>query len=123
MYPDIVAAYIQLLLALFVIYNGIVNIANVLNLNDELSKYTDTFIRRYNKISKRKTENEEKKKRKEKFKEIDDSINQGLEEQKKKLISPLKGIVNKVSEHSTLYIVRSFSNISYYWVVYRQPPV
>ena len=110
-YPDLIAAYIQLLLALFIIYNGTMNIVNALSLNDKLSKYVGTIIRKYNKIFKRKVESEEKKKRKEKFKEIDDSINQGLEEQKEKLISPLRNIVNKASEHSAMYIVANSASI------------
>ncbi len=110
-YPDFIAAYIQLLLALFIIYNGMVNIANVLNLNDKLAKYTTAITKKYNKIAKRKVESEEKKAQKEKFKEIDDNINQGLEEQKKKLINPLVNIVNKSSKSSVLYIIANSASI------------
>ena len=39
-YPDLIAAYMQLLLSLFIIYDSITNIANILHLNDKLSKYT-----------------------------------------------------------------------------------
>ena len=110
-YPDFIAAYIQLLLALFIIYNGIVNIANILNLNDKLAKYTTAITKKYNKIAKRKVESEEKKAQREKFKEIDDNINQGLEEQKKKLINPLVNIVNKSSKSSVLYIIANSASI------------
>lgn len=110
-YPDFIAAYIQLLLALFIIYNGIVNIANILNLNDKLAKYVESITKKYNKIINHKVESEEKKARKEKFKEIDNNINQGLEEQKKKLINPLVNIVNKANKSSVLYIIANSASI------------
>ena len=99
-YPDFIAAYIQLLLALFIIYEGATNIAGALNLT-RLSRYTESIANKYNKIVNRKAINEEKQTRKEKFKEIDDNINTGLEEQAEKLINPLKNIVGKTSNSST----------------------
>lgn len=109
-YPDFIAAYIQLLLALFIIYEGAANIAGALNLT-RLSRYTEAIANKYNKIINRKTTSEEKKKRKEKFKEIDDNINTGLEEQAEKLINPLKNIVGKTSNSAKLYVVANAISI------------
>lgn len=110
-YPDFIAGYMQLLLALFIIYNGITNIANVLNFNDKLSKYTNAISNKYDKIFSRKSSNKKSKERDEKFKEIDDNINQGLEDQKEKLVSPLKNIVSKASEHSVLYVIANAASV------------
>ena len=109
-YPDFVAAYMQLLLALFIIYDGIKNIANTLDLN-RLSKYTEAIANKYHKITSHKKTNAKKEAQKEKFKEIDDNINGGLEEQKAKLITPLKNIVNKTSKSSKLYIAANIISI------------
>ena len=110
-YPDFIAAYIQLLLALFIIYNGAMNIINALN-SDRLSKYAQVITKKYNKVVNRKAKGEKYKEQKEKFKEIDDNINQGLEEQKNKLISPLVNIVNKTSgKSSVLYIVANSASV------------
>jgi len=108
-YPDFIAGYMQLLLALFIIYNGITNIANALNFSSKLSKYTKAISKKYSKLFKRKTGS--KKQQEEKFKEIDNNINQGLEEQKEKLVSPLKNIVSKTSGHSVLYIIANLASI------------
>ena len=111
-YPDFIAAYIQLLLALFIIYDGTTNIANTLHLNNKLTKYTEAITRKYHKIARRKkVETEEKKSRKAKFKEVDNNINMSLEEQKEKLINPLKNIVNKSSKSSILYIIANSLSI------------
>lgn len=109
-YPDFISAYIQLLLALFIIYNGVVNIAGALN-SDRLSKYVQTITEKYNKIANRKEDSKQKKERKEKFKEIDNNINEGLEQQKDKLISPLVNIMNKTSGSSILYIIANSASI------------
>lgn len=111
-YPDFVAAYMQLLLALFIIYDGLVNISNALNL-DWMAKFTAAVSEKYNKVANRNKAKTSKKKEeeKEKFKEIDNNINDGLEEQKKKLINPLKNIVNKTSKSSKLFIAANVISI------------
>ena len=108
-YPDIISAYMQLFLALFIIYDGLNNLANYFNLA-RLSKYTQAISRKYNKLINKKPKkvNQE---RKEKLKEIDNNINVGLEEQKEKLISPLKNIVNKSSKFSALYVIANTASI------------
>ncbi|MBR2726050.1 hypothetical protein IKE87_02175 [Candidatus Saccharibacteria bacterium] len=104
-YPDLVAAYLQLLLALFIIYEGASNIIRVLHLNNKLFKYTDAITKKYNKLIHRKKVSEEQKVQRKKFKEIDDSINTELEAQKKKLINPLENMMNKSAKSSALYII------------------
>lgn len=103
-YPDLIAAYMQLLLSLFIIYDGLSNISNSLNLN-KISKITQAIIRRYNNFVNRKTIDEKKKEQKEKFRDIDNNINEGLEQQKEKLITPLRNVVSRASRFSTLYII------------------
>ncbi len=103
-YPDLIAAYMQLLLSLFIIYDGLSNISNSLNLN-KISKFTQAIIRRYNNFVNRKTIDEKKKEQKEKFRDIDNNINEGLEQQKEKLITPLRNVVSRASRFSALYII------------------
>ena len=109
-YPDFVAAYMQLLLALFIIYDGLTNIAKALNLS-RLSKFTNVVANKYDKIANGKKTSKEKEAQREKFKEVDDNINVGLEEQKEKLITPLKNIVNKTSKSSKLFIAANIISI------------
>ena len=109
-YPDLIAAYMQLLLALFIIYNGIVNIANVVE-SERLSKYAKFLTKKYNKIVNPKAGDKKKEEQKEKFKEVDSNINEGLEQQKEKMITPLVNIVNKANKTSTLYIVANAASI------------
>lgn len=109
-YPDFISAYMQLLLALFIIYNGVANIANVSN-SDKLLKYVQAITKKYNKITDHKEESEKQKEQKAKFKEIDDNINEGLKQQKEKLVSPLANIVNKTSKSSALYIIANSASI------------
>ena len=103
-YPDLIAGYIQLLLSLFIIYDGASNIVSALHWNDKLSKYTNAITNKYHKIIKHKEETKEKKEQKAKFKEIDDNINTELENQKKKLINPLQKMVDKSSKSTALYV-------------------
>lgn len=110
-YPDFIAAYMQLLLALFIIYNGAVNIAKVLNLSDKLSKYVKIFKGKPKPKTKTKIKTKAKAARNAKFKEVDNSINEGLEQQKQKLVSPLKNIVNKSRKHSVLFIIANSASI------------
>lgn len=109
-FPDFIAAYMQLLLALFIIYTGLQNIARVLNLS-WLSKFIYAIKKKYNKIFNRKTVDEKKKVQREKFKEVDNNINQGLEQQGEKLLTPLKNIVNKSSKFSILYVITNFATV------------
>ena len=109
-YPDFVSAYIQLLLALFIIYEGIMNISGALN-SSRLSKFTRSLAEKYNKTFNKKPETKKEKAQREKFKEIDNNINAGLEQQKEKLINPLKGIVEKTNKSSKLYIVANAASI------------
>ena len=111
-YPDLIAAYMQLLLSLFIIYDGITNIANILHLNDKLSKYTGAISRKYNNLIHRKIK-DEKKKQQEKFKDIDNNINENLEQQKEKLITPLQNMVNKANKSSALYIIANITSIAF----------
>ena len=108
-YPDIISAYMQLFLALFIIYDGLTNLANYFNLT-RLSRYTQSLSEKITKLINKKPKNVSKE-RQEKLKEIDNNINVGLEEQKEKLISPLKNIVNKSSKFSTLYIIANAASI------------
>lgn len=103
--PDLIAGYIQLLLALFIIYDGSSNIISTLHWNDKLSKYTSAITTKYHKLTNRKQTTKPSKIQKEKFKEIDDQLNTELEGQRNKLITPLQKIVNKSSKSSVLYII------------------
>ena len=109
-YPDLISAYLQLLLALFIIYDGATNIANALNLN-RLLKFNQTIAEKYNKIINRKQTDEKKLAQQEKFKDVDDSVNGELEQQKKKLVAPLKSIIGKTSKSSRLYIVANVASV------------
>lgn len=105
--PDFIAGYIQLLLALFIIYDGASNIASLLHWNDKLSKYTSAITSKYHKL----TEKTSDKAQGEKFKEIDNQLNTELEGQKTKLITPLKKIVDKSSKSSTLFIITNSASV------------
>ena len=109
-YPDIISAYMQLLLALFIIYDGLANIAKVLNLS-RMQKYTQTITEKNDKYVNRKLKNKEKEERREKFKTVDDNINVGLEEQKEKMVTPLKNLVNKTSNSPVLYIIANATSV------------
>jgi len=95
-YPDFISAYIQLLLSLFIIYNGLINILNVLNLN-RVSKYTQKIAKKYEKIISDKKVNKE--------------IDKEMETQGSKYIEPLKNIVNKTNNSSALYIIINLATI------------
>ncbi len=122
-YPDLIAAYMQLLLSLFIIYDGITNIANILHLNDKLSKYTKAISREYNNLIHRKVKDEKNKQQQEKFKDIDSNINENLEQQKEKLITPLKKIINKANKSSTLYIIANTASITFGIILLVYPDV
>jgi uncharacterized membrane protein HdeD (DUF308 family) len=95
-YPDIVSAYIQLLLSLFIIYDGLINILNVLNLN-KISQYTHKISEKYEKTISRKKVNKD--------------IDKELEVQGSKYLEPLKNIVNKSNKSSVLYIIINLATI------------
>lgn len=95
-YPDVISAYVQLLFALFIIYDGVINILNTLNLN-KLSGYTQAIAEKFDKIVNRKNANKD--------------FNEGMEEQKEKFMNPLKNIVNKTNEFSFLYIITNIVSI------------
>lgn len=109
-YPDLIAAYMQLLLALFIIYDGLVNLANALHL-DWMSKFTIAIANKYNRTLNRKPKNQKKQAQRAKFKEIDDNINIGLEEQGQKMLNPIRNIVSKSSKSSVLYIITASATI------------
>ena len=109
-FPDLIASYIQLLLALFIIYDGLVNLANALHL-DWMSRFTAAVANTYNKVTTRKPKSKEKQAKREKFKEIDTNINTSLEEQGAKMMDPLKNFVNKSSKSSILYIFTNSATV------------
>ena len=108
--PDFIAAYIQLLLALFIIYDGLVNLANALHL-DWMSRFTSAIATRYDKITSRKPKSKEKQAKREKFKEIDDNLNNSLEEQGAKMMNPLKNLANKSKKSSFLFIITNSATV------------
>ena len=91
-YPDLIAAYLQVALALFVIYDGIKNIAHALHLG-KLSGYTEALAKKYEKVAHRKANDAvndaAKLAEREKFKEVDDNLDNELENQKNKLLGSL----------------------------------
>ncbi|MBR2830963.1 hypothetical protein IKE83_01230 [Candidatus Saccharibacteria bacterium] len=110
-YPDLIAAYIQLILALFIIFDGLKNIANALHLN-KLTSYTQKITEKYNKLTHRKVTDKKKLEQREKLKEVDDNLNNGLDEQANKMISPLKNIIGKTSKFSALYVAVNIISVT-----------
>lgn len=96
-YPDIVSAYIQLVFALFIIYDGVMNILNTLNLN-KLSRHTQVVAEKFDKIVSSRKSNK--------------NFEEGIEKQKERLINPLKNIVDKTNKFSILYIVTNIAAIT-----------
>lgn len=111
-YPDLVSAYMQLILSLFIIFDGIMNILNTSNIN-KLSGYSKDIIKKYKNISNNKKSNKDLNKKTEDviFKDVNKNVNEGIEQQKEKLITPLKNIVNKTNKSSLLYIVINIASI------------
>ena len=107
-YPNLVSAYIQLALSIFIIYIGLKNILSALNLN-KISKYTQIIKERYNRIKKRK--NKKKRKQESKFKDVNKSFNEGMEKQKERLVNPLTNIVDKTGKFSVIYIIANCASI------------
>lgn len=104
-FPDLIAAYLQLLLALFIVYDGVSNIARALHFNNKLSKWGKTITRKLSKTFKRKNSSKTAKVEAKKFKAIDNNIDESLAEQKEKLITPLQNIAKKSSKSLVLYII------------------
>lgn len=111
-YPDLISAYIQIILSLFIIGNGILNIVNSLNLKNE-SKYTKIIAEKCNKIINKKKENKDlnEEKKEEKFKDVNKNFNEGMEQQKERLIAPLERLVGKTSNLPVLYIVANVATV------------
>ena len=111
-YPDLVSAYIQLILSVFIILYGLMNILNALNLN-KLSGFSKGITEKYNNIvnNKKTNKNLDETKEEERFKDVNKNFNEGMEQQKEKLITPLKNIVNKTTKSSLLYIVVNIASI------------
>lgn len=95
-YPDLISAYIQLVFALIIIFDGVINIFNALNLN-KLSGYTQGIAKKFNGMVNNKN--------------VDKNFNEGIEEQKEKLMNPLKNIVGKTNKSSILYIIANIASI------------
>ena len=111
-FPDLIAAYLQLALSLFIIYDGAKNIVQTMHLDSLFehahqiaNKFTQQIAKKYHKLTRRKVSNTEAKKRREKFREVDDSLDNELEGQKNKMLAPLNNIIGKTSKFSKLYIV------------------
>ena len=121
-YPDFVAAYIQLALALLVIFDGVKNIASELHLG-RLTNYTKTIAGKYNQLASRKTKNKKEQAQREKFKEVDDSLDNELEGQKNKLLGPLQTIVGKTSKSLVLYVITTAVTIALGIVLLVSPDV
>ena len=96
-YPDIISAYIQIIFALFIIFEGLINIFNALNMN-KLSKYTQGIAEKFDNVMSQKNDNQ-------------DDVYKGMEEQKDKIINPLKNIVGKTNTASILYIIINMASI------------
>ena len=99
-YPDLISAYIQIVFAIFIIFDGLINILNALNMN-KLSMYTQGITKKLNKIVNNKDDNND----------VDKKFYDGIEEQKEKLMNPLNNIVNKTKKASILYIVINIASI------------
>lgn len=113
-YSDLIAAYIQLIMALFIISYGVTNLVTALHLN-KFSKYTNAINKRINSVVNSKKAdikvNIKEDEQMEKFYDVNNKFNEGLEQQKKKLLSPLKNIINKSNKFSNLYIVINIASI------------
>lgn len=95
-YPDLISAYIQLVFALIIIFDGVINLLNALHLN-KLSAYTLGIAKKFDDFVHHKNTNKD--------------FNEGIEQQKEKLISPLKNIVGKTNKSSILYIIANIASI------------
>lgn len=95
-FPDVISAYIQVLFALFVIYDGVINILNTLRLN-KLSGYTQVAVEKFENIINHKNVNKD--------------FDEGTEEQKRRFINQIKDIVSKTSKFGILYIITNIASV------------
>ena len=95
-YPDLISAYIQLVFDIIIVFDGVINILNALNLN-KLSEYTQKIAKKYDNIVNNK--------------KTDKNFKDGMEEQKERLINPLKKIVGKTNKFSILYIIANIASV------------
>ena len=101
-YPDLVSAYIQLILSFIIIGDGLINLLNAFN----LEKYSKSLAKKINKSL-----NKDADKQNDESNDINKSLNEGMEQQKKKLIVPLKNLVDKTNKTSFVYILINIISI------------
>ena len=95
-FPNVISEYIQVLFALFVIYDGVINILNTLKLN-KLSGYTQIVVKKFDNIVN--------------IKNVNKDFDEGMEEQKERFINPLKNIVTKTNKYGILYIITNIASV------------
>ena len=95
-YPDTISAYIQLLLSLFIIYDGLSNIFNTLHLT-KFSGYTEKIAKKYEKIANKKSPSED--------------VDKGMDEQRDKFMKPIENILSKSNKSTILYLVVNFATV------------
>ena len=108
-FPDFIAAYLWLALSLFIIGNGLYNIAKILNLTEKATKFIHPIKERIAKIKEARAARKSKtlltESDKAQFKGVDKDLNKGLEEQATKLLTPFQGMVEKSKKSSILFII------------------
>ena len=95
-FPDIISAYLLILFALFIIYDGVINILNTLKMN-KLKEYTQGIAEKLGNMVNRKNLNKD--------------LYEGVEKQKERFMNPLKNVVGKTNKSSILYIVTNAASI------------
>ena len=105
-YPDLVSAYIGLIVSLLIILDGLINILNTVKSN-KLSGFSKIIIQKYNSL----ISNKNNKSKKERLEKINQNFNKGMERQKRRIINPLKNMINKTNKSSSLYIVANVISI------------
>lgn len=95
-YPDIISAYLLIIFALFIIYDGAMNILNALNMS-KLSKYTQGIAEKLGNMVNRQN--------------LDKDLYEGVEQQKERFMNPLKNVVGKSNKSSILFIVTNAASI------------
>lgn len=109
LFPDFVAAYMQLALALLIISSGVVNIVSILNLTDKVSRFTRPIKEKFAKFKEKRAAKSSKKliteDDKAHFKDVEKDLNNGLEEQATKLLTPLQSMVDKSSKSAVLFVI------------------
>lgn len=88
-FPKVFATYLKIVLALFIAYDGIINISNTLKLN-KLLEHTKEIGNTVRSMSK--------------TKEISKELDEGIEEQKEKFEKVLNGVINKTDKVPFLYL-------------------